>query len=73
MKYAAGNRVQVDPAHLKHVIQEVRKRDARKETEAKKHGILDIIRTAKLRKRSLLMFFNWYVGRNQSCILMALT
>lgn len=65
MKYAAGNRVHVDPTHLKHVIQEVKKGDARRETEAKKHGILDIIKTPKLRKRSLLMFFNWYVKRNQ--------
>ena len=65
MKYAAANRVPVDPTHLKHVIQEVRKGEARRETEAKKNGILDIIRTAKLRKRSLLMFFNWYVRWNQ--------
>lgn len=65
MKYAAGNRVHVDPTHLKHVIQEVKKGDARRETEAKKYGILDIIKTPKLRKRSLLMFFNWYVKRNQ--------
>lgn len=48
MKYAAGNRIQVDNAHLKHVIQEVKKSAIRKETEAKKHGILDIIKTPKL-------------------------
>lgn len=63
MKYAVGNRVQVDPTHLKHVIQEVKKSATRKETEAKKRGILDIIKTPKLRKRSLIMFFNWYVRR----------
>lgn len=60
MKYAAGNRVCVDPAHLKHVIQEVRKGDARKATNNRKHGILDALRTPKLRKRTLIMFFNWY-------------
>ena len=59
MKYAARNRVSVDPDHLKHVIQEVRKNDARKRTGAKTYGILDIFRTPKLRKRTLILFFNW--------------
>ncbi|XP_078362537.1 organic cation transporter protein-like [Oculina patagonica] len=62
MKYAAGNGVTVDPANLKHVIQEVRKGDARRATETKKYGILDVIRTPKLRKRTLIMFFNWNVN-----------
>lgn len=59
MKFATGNRVTVDPAHLKHVILEVRKADARKATDGKKYGILDALRTPKLRKRTLIMFFNW--------------
>lgn len=58
MKYATYNHVTVDPKHLKHVIQEVRKNDARK-TSNEKYGIVDTVRTPKLRKRSLIMFFNW--------------
>ena len=58
MKYATNNRVTVDSKHLKHVIQEVRKNDARKSTD-EKYGILDTVKTPKLRKRTLIMFFNW--------------
>lgn len=58
MKYAANNRVIVDSKHLKHMIQEVRKNDERK-TEDEKYGILDTVKTPKLRKRTLIMFFNW--------------
>lgn len=55
MKYAANNHVTVDS---KHMIQEVRKNDERK-TEDEKYGILDTVKTPKLRKRTLIMFFNW--------------
>ena len=58
MKYAANNHVTVDSKHLKHMIQEVRKNDERK-TEGEKYGILDTVKTSKLRKRTLIMFFNW--------------
>jgi len=58
MKYATNNHVTVDSKHLKHMIQEVRKNDERK-TEDEKYGILDTVKTPKLRKRTLIMFFNW--------------
>jgi len=58
MKYATNNHMTVDPTYLKHVIQEVRKNDARKSSN-EKYGILDTMKTPKLRKRSLIMFFNW--------------
>lgn len=58
MKYAKYNHVTVDSKHLKHLIQEVRKTDARK-FEDEKYGILDTVKTPKLRKRTLIMFFNW--------------
>ena len=58
IKYAKYNHVTVDPKHLKHVIHEVRKNDARK-SEDEKYGILDTVKTPKLRKRTLIMFFNW--------------
>jgi len=61
MKYAANNHVIVDSKHLKHMIQEVRKNDERK-TEDEKYGILDTVKTPKLRKRTLIMFFNWCVN-----------
>ena len=48
MKYAANNHVTVDYKHLKHMIQEVRKNDERK-TEDEKYGILDTVKTTKLR------------------------
>ena len=59
MKYAKYNHVIVDSKQLKHVIQEVRKNDARK-FEDEKYGILDTVKTPKLRKRTLIMFFNWW-------------
>ncbi|KAM7433847.1 hypothetical protein ABFA07_015961 [Porites harrisoni] len=58
LKYAKYNHVTVDSKHLKHVIQEVRKNDARKSVD-EKYGILDTMKTPKLRKRSLIMFPNW--------------
>ena len=58
MKYAMYNHVTVDSKHLKHVIQEVRKSDARK-SAGKKYGILDTLKTPKLRKRTLILIFNW--------------
>lgn len=61
MKYAKYNHVTVDPKHLKHVIQEVKKNDDRKSTD-KDYGLLDTVRTPKLRKRSLIMFFNWFTN-----------
>ena len=58
LKYAKYNHVTVDSKHLKHAIQEVRKNDARKSVD-EKYGILDTMRTPKLRKLSLIMFPNW--------------
>ena len=61
MKYAEGNKVQppVDPTHLKHLIRVVWENDARKETDNKTYGFFDVLKTPRLRKRSLILFFNW--------------
>ena len=61
MKYAEGNKVQppVDPTHLKHLIRVVWENDARKETDNKTYGFFDVLKTTRLRKRSLILFFNW--------------
>ena len=60
MKYAKRNRVTVEPTQLKHVIQEFKKEEERNRSESKKtYGILDMVRTPKLRKRTIICGFNW--------------
>ena len=58
MKYATNNHVTVDPEHLKHMIRVVRENASRKAFDAK-YGILDTVKTPRLRKRSLICVFNW--------------
>ena len=63
MKYAKRNRVTVESTQLKHVIQEFKKEEERNRSESKKtYGILDMIRTPKLRKRTIICGFNWWVS-----------
>ena len=52
MKYARYNRVTVDSEHIKNVINEVRENET-------KSGILDIVQSTKLRKRTMILIFNW--------------
>ena len=62
MKYARKNRVDIDSAELKHAIQEFKKEEEKNGNQIKKtYGILDMIRTPKLRKRTLICGFNWWV------------
>ena len=56
--YARKNGKVVDSKQLKHMIQEVKKADAR-DGDAKKPGFLDLLRTPKLRKRTVISCFNW--------------
>lgn len=52
MKYARYNHVTVDSEHIKNVIHEVRGNET-------KSGILDIVKSTKLRKRTMILIFNW--------------
>ena len=60
MKYAKKNRVAVESSRLKHAIQEFKKEEVRSQNENRKtYGILDMVRTPKLRKRTVICGFNW--------------
>ena len=49
----------VNSEHLKNVIREVQKVDEKKAV-AKKPSLLDLLRTRKLRKRTIICCCNWY-------------
>lgn len=60
MKYAKKNHVAVESTQLKHVIKEFKKEEVRNRNENRKnYGILDMVRTPKLRKRTVICGFNW--------------
>lgn len=60
MKYAKRNRVTVESTQLMHAIQEFKKEEVRNRSENRKtYGILDMVRTPKLRKRTIICGFNW--------------
>ena len=60
MKYATKNRVNVDSAHLHHAIKEFKKEEDKNRNQFRKtYGILDMFRTPKLRKRTVICGFNW--------------
>lgn len=60
MKYAKKNRVDMDSAQLKHAIQEFKKEEDRNKNQIRiNYVILDMFRTKRLRKRSLISGFNW--------------
>lgn len=62
MKYAKRNRVTVESTQLKHAIQEFKKEEVRNRNENRRtYGILDMVRTPKLRKRTIICGFNWWV------------
>ena len=62
MKYARNNRVNVDSEHLHHAIQEFKKEEDKNRNQFRKtYGILDMFRTPKLRKRTVICGFNWQV------------
>ena len=62
MKYAKKNRVDIDSAQLKHAIQEFKKEEEKNGNQIKTtYGILDMIRTPRLRNRTLICGFNWWV------------
>lgn len=60
MKYAKRNRVTIESTQLKHAIQEFIKEEVRNRNENRKtYGITDVVRTPKLRKRTIICGFNW--------------
>ena len=60
MKYAKKNPVDIDSAQLKHAIQEFKKEEDRNKNQIRiNYVILDMFRTKRLRKRSLISGFNW--------------
>ncbi|XP_067034389.1 organic cation transporter protein-like [Acropora muricata] len=63
MKYATVNGKQVDSTQLMHAIQELKKEDDKnQDANRKTYSILDVFRTAKLRKRTIICSFNWFVN-----------
>ncbi|CAH3027846.1 unnamed protein product [Porites evermanni] len=63
MKYARKNRVNVDSEHLHHAIQEFKKEEDKNRDQFRKtYGILDMFRTPKLRKRTVICGFNWFAN-----------
>ncbi|XP_068750437.1 organic cation transporter protein-like [Montipora capricornis] len=63
LNYAKKNGKQVDSTQLKHAIQEFKKEADKNRCETRKsYGILDMIRTTKLRKRTIICGFNWFVN-----------
>ncbi|EDO39860.1 predicted protein, partial [Nematostella vectensis] len=60
-KFAEKNRVTVDSKHLMHMIREVKKADIRSD-DNRKYGMLDLLRTPKLRKRTFICGVNWSVN-----------
>lgn len=63
MKYAKRNRVTIESTQLKHAIQEFKKEEVRNRNENRKtYGITDVVRTPKLRKRTIICGFNWFVN-----------
>ena len=60
MKYATVNGKQVDSTQLMHAIQELKKEDDKnQDANRKTYSILDVFRTAKLKKRTIICSFNW--------------
>ena len=57
MKCATNNNVTVDPEHLKHVIQEVGKNEARKASDAN-YRIPGIVKTPSFKLQRLILLFN---------------
>ena len=57
-RFALKSGKDVDSEHLAHVIREVKKADV-KNAVAKKPSILDLLRTRKLRKRTIISCCNW--------------
>ncbi|KAK3699884.1 hypothetical protein QZH41_016552 [Actinostola sp. cb2023] len=61
--FAAASGYKVDSKHLSSVIQDVK--DFEKEQTAdnrNKSGILDLVKTRKMRKRTLMLCYNWFVN-----------
>ncbi|KAJ7333880.1 hypothetical protein OS493_015973 [Desmophyllum pertusum] len=65
MKHARRNGVTVESAQLKHAIQEFKNEEIRNNNAntEKTSGILDLVRTPKLRKRTIICGFNWFGRR----------
>lgn len=57
-KFAKKNGVPLDHDHLGHVIKEAKKSELQKERQ-KKPGLLDLVKTPKLRRRTIICTFNW--------------
>ncbi|EDO31179.1 predicted protein, partial [Nematostella vectensis] len=51
----------VDLVALKEGIKDIRRDQIEREQHAKRTSILDLLRTRKLRKRTLILAFNWFV------------
>ncbi|KAK3747306.1 hypothetical protein QZH41_016938, partial [Actinostola sp. cb2023] len=62
--FAAASGVKVDSNQLASVIRDVKnaEADARSADGKSKAGVLDLVRTPKMRKRTLVLSYNWFVN-----------
>ncbi|XP_031557668.1 organic cation transporter protein-like [Actinia tenebrosa] len=59
--FAVKNGVPLDYDHLGYVIREAKRSELQKEIQ-KKPGLLDLVKTTKLRRRTIICTFNWFVN-----------
>lgn len=59
MKYGGKDDQPVDREKLRDIIQAIRRDQLATEEEAKKHTPLDLVRTPKMRRWTLIICFQW--------------
>ena len=59
--YGGKNKSVVDSQVLRAVIEKIRGAQVAREQNSKKHSLIDLLRTPKLRKWTLIICYQWYV------------
>jgi OCT family organic cation transporter-like MFS transporter 4/5 len=59
VSFASASGVKVDSNQLASVIKDVKMAEVHASTEKSKTGILDLIRTPRMRKRMIILSYNW--------------
>ena len=57
--FARVNRVSVDPRDLRELIEEVKRAEPKRAKGGQQYGLFDLVRTSKLRKRTIICCFSW--------------
>lgn len=60
--FARINRVRVDPRALRELIEEVKRAEPKRAKGNQQYGLMDLVRTSKLRKRTVICCFSWFVN-----------